>query len=581
MALFEVDDTGAVGLVTDIVPTRLDKNVWTKLDNGSARNDVIGSFEFFSELFVFPRAARNDDEVITALGDFENNVFEASENWAFFFKPTPLGELILSVYSFISFDRELFIYCSMKRVYCQDTSGAIYDITPADFEFESTMDLGWSGIVFGGILILNNGIDEPHYWVPTVEDQLATKLKPLSEAPGESPWPTGWSCRTIKGFKSALFACNITTDEGNSLPYYGMFSDFSEPGTLPREWIASASNSAGDFDLADDFGEIVDALSFRDQIIIWKERSVYGFRYSGGNQVYQRFTISTETGLLARNCLTNTDEFQVAITSDDLVVCDGSRLQSIANGRTRKGFYSTIDSINFRKSFVYHNKPNSEVWFFRPTRGNTFCNKALVFDYSNNTFVEKSFLGATGAVNSFRVLADEPAWQEVLTEWSNTDRIWNAPFLGETVERTMISLAVPVDETPEGETLYNSTLLVRGRNLFDGPGDRYPFVAERLSIPLPRGDKVDWASMKQVQYIVPKLESVEEEENFSMRVYMGFQWDQADTIRWVGPKIWKPGKKRMFFDEAGRFVSLRFEVDPGVPFELSGFNLEYKLVSRY
>lgn len=581
MARHEVDLAGSVGLVTDVLPSKLDKNVWTTLKNGSARDTSVGVQEFFSRLSLFPRAAIVDEDAVSLLANFQTQEYAESEEWPFFYYPTREEGVVLAVFSFIFVDQEVFVFCTQRRVYTQDSGGVINDVTPDGVDFSTNINRGWTGTVFGGILILNNGVDEPIFWMPTVEDQLATKARFLSEAPGDEPWPAGWSCRVLTGFKNALFAMNIQDDTGVRYPYLVKFSDFAEPGTLPRTWIAAPDNSAGDQDIADDFGSIVDALAFRDVLITWKERSCYGFRYVGGNDVYQRFTISTETGLLARNCIVNTDDFQVAITTDDLVVCDGNQIRSLAHQRVRRSFFRDLDSSMFQRSFLFHNSANSELWFFKPTTGNDFCNMAVVYDYRNNTFVEKEFVGATGAVNSFRVIQDDITWDEALEIWNDTERVWSAPFLGETTERVMISLAEIVGQDAQENLLYRSTMLVRGQGLFEGPGDEFPFVAERLSVPLPRGDKVDWASQKQVQYVEPKLEMMELADDFRMRVWVGFQWGQNDSIRWVGPKEWTPGRKRLFFHGAGRFISVRFEVDPGQRFEMSGYDIEYKLVSRY
>lgn len=581
MARHEVDLAGSAGLVTDVLPTKLDKNVWTTLRNGVARDTSIGVSEFFSRLEVFPRIPQQSDDALTLYLDFLEQTYEESEDWPFSFYPTTAAGVVLAVYSFIFGDQEIFIFCTQRRVYSQDQSGNIFDISPVDFDFNTNIDLGWSGLVFGGILVLNNGVDEPIFWAPNQTDNIATKVQWLSSAPGTDPWPVGWSCAALRGFKSALFALNITDDTGQRFPYLVKFSDFAEPGTLPTEWTATAENSAGDQDIADDFGNIVDALAFRDQLIVWKERSVYGFRFIGGNDVYKRYTISTETGLLARNCLVNTDSFQAAVTNDDLVACDGNTIQSLAHQRNRRGFFDDIDPQYYRRCFVFHNSPNHELWFFKPTVGNDFCNRILVFDYNNKTWVEKDTRGATGAVNSFRVVQEGMTWEEMLEAWSDTGKQWAAPFLGETTERAMISIVEVVGENEQQETLYDSTLLVRGRNLFDGPGDFFSFQAERLSIPLPRGDKVDWASQKQVQYLIPKLEDLEIGEDFEMRCWMGFQREQNQEIKWKGPKVWRPGTERIFFHGSGRFISVKFEVDPGHAFQMSGYDLEYKLVSKY
>lgn len=548
MARLEIDFAGSVGVVQDVLPSKLDKNTWTTLKNGVARDTSIGVQEFFS--------------------------------YKEFYSSVPEAEIFIALFSFLFQEQELYVVCTQAKVYVIDPADQVVDITPTGFSFQTNFFEGWQGILFGGILLLNNGVDEPVYWAPNAVDGLATKLEFLSNAPGSDPWPAGQTAKVLRGYKNALFAMNIS--DGNiRWPYLVRFSDFAEPGTLPAEWTAATDNSAGDLDLAEGFDEIVDALPFKDVLLIWKERSLYGMRYIGGNDVYKRYLISTETGVLTRGALVNTDDFQAAITKDDIVICDGTRIKSVVQGRNRKAFFSDMDPLNFPKCFAFHNSANKELWFFKPTLGQSYCNAVLIYDYANNTQVTKNFTGVTGAVIGFTAAQEGITWDAISGTWEDQgDDVWSPPFLGQTAEQTVLARALPVADV-SGDSRFSVGLLYRGKDLFDGSADLFDFVAERISVPIPRGDKVDWASIKQVTWIVPKLEEFQGGDEFILEVQVGFQWEQNEPIRWAPAKAWTPGTPRLFFHGAGRFISVRFQTPHNTKFLMSGYDLVYELVSRF
>jgi hypothetical protein len=101
---------------------------------------------------------------------------------------------------------------------------------------------------------------------------------------------------------------------------------------------------------------------------------------------------------------------------------------------------------------------------------------------------------------------------------------------------------------------------------------------ERMHIPFPNGDRMDWESVKQVSYVAPKCRRANPE--FYIDLWLGTQDDLDSPIRWHGPKRWRPGKKGVFFDKSGRFISLRARVPSDIDFRLTGYDIEYKLVSK-
>ena len=103
-------------------------------------------------------------------------------------------------------------------------------------------------------------------------------------------------------------------------------------------------------------------------------------------------------------------------------------------------------------------------------------------------------------------------------------------------------------------------------------------LLERLHIPFPRGDVMDWESRKQISYVAPKCRKAS--RDFYIDIWLGLQEDLDSPIKWIGPKRWRMGKKGVFFDKSARFVSLRARLPTNEEFRLTGYDVEYKLVSK-
>ena len=60
-------------------------------------------------------------------------------------------------------------------------------------------------------------------------------------------------------------------------------------------------------------------------------------------------------------CAVNTPLGHVVLTAGDVVVNNGTGVQSIANGAVRNYIFKNIDSTNYKRSFVTANPQRNEV----------------------------------------------------------------------------------------------------------------------------------------------------------------------------------------------------------------------------
>lgn len=386
MALLRVDNVGAAGFLPDMEHWQLDANAWTLVWDAS-----------FGENSALPPYLL--DEFIRQDGKLEETIF-------------------LSIFAQIVSQTTWLILCTQQKVYA--TRGKeLIDITPTGFQFAANTTERWQATSFNGFLVLNNNFDEPHYWPLDVTDEAVPRLRRLSDYPGSSPWPRGQSCKFIVGFNSALFAANITNASGN-FPYLVIFSDFAEPGTLPQAWEPRPENSAGRRDLAEGMDEIVGGLPFKDYLFIRKRNSVVIFRYTGGQFVYQRKTTSEETSILNKHCVCNTDMFQFVVAENDMYITEGTAHQSVIKNRVKQWFFKNLNKAGLDKVFCLHHSIGTEIWVLAPQGDSRFCNMALIWNYTENTFTLRTCQNYLAGVETLGVLPSGfISWGDLVGSWAD------------------------------------------------------------------------------------------------------------------------------------------------------------------
>lgn len=384
MALLRVDNVGAAGFRPDVEYWQLNANAWTFLrDVRLGENSIRPPYE-------------------------TTPLFEYIEQ--------ELDEIILGVFCHNSLGAWWQVFCTQRRVFV--TRGRdLIDITPTGFKFNANFEDRWQATSFNGFLILNNGFDEPHYWPIEAVDENTPKLVRLSNYPGTSPWPAGQTCKALESFNSCLFALNVANSTGR-FPYLVIFSDFAEPGTLPQAWEPRPENSAGRRDLAEGQDEIVGGKAFKSLLIIRKRTSVYVFRYTGGQFVYQRQVISEETSCMNKFCIVNTDAFQVAVGRNDIYITEGGAHRSIVKNKAKNWFFENMNEEALKASFVLFDSTSNEVWFLTCHNTSSFCNVALIWNYLEDTFTTKTCEQyITGTFGEGILEEGYVAWKDVEGVW--------------------------------------------------------------------------------------------------------------------------------------------------------------------
>ena len=276
----------------------------------------------------------------------------------------------------------------------------------------------WTGTILGGIPILNTGTAAPMFW----NLNLASKCADLTA------WPANTLCKSLRAYKNFLIALNVTKS-GTNYPYMVKWSHPADPGTLPSTWdVADATKDAGESDLAEGQDPIVDGLQLRDSFMIYKESSIWRMDYVGGVFVFRFSKVLGTSGALNRNCIVEADGFHVVLTGQDVIVHDGQTATSVLDKQTRRWLFQNIDATATSKAFVAKNPFLNEVFICFPSIGAATCNKALVWNYKDRTVsfrdlpnVNHMAFGPVDNTLAGNWNQDNDSWDSDLTAWNGPD----------------------------------------------------------------------------------------------------------------------------------------------------------------
>ncbi len=445
-----------------------------------------------------------------------------------------------------------------------DQAGTVSDITPTIY-VSPVLPSEANQTVINGFPVQNFRQSPPTFWDKNTSN-IAQAL------PG---WPAATTCRAIRTFSNFLFALNMT-EGGTELPTKLRWSNAAEPGTVPTEWVATATNNAGDASLADTAGGIVDAAALRGQFFIYKAHATYAANFVGGSFVFTFRKFLTTSGILARNCVTEAMGNHIVMTDGDILIHDGQNVRSLVDEKLRRFVFLQIDPTNFVNSFVFNYRASKEVWCCFPTQGFVEPNVAVVWDYAHDLLSIRELDETWSHAESGLVLATTAAldWDGQTDTWDGSAGSWNrAQFTG-AFERVLASVAVSTasGQSQLGDGLQRLLFVDDTSTTRDDLAVVGQITRESLDLGSPE-------ALKYVRRIWPRIEG---STGTVLKVRVGVQDEPSAPISWQAQQDYALNVDDFLnFDASGRYISVRFEDDsapgatPNALWRVHGFDLEY------
>lgn len=428
-----------------------------------------------------------------------------------------------------------------------DSSAARTDITGTAPTVDASYH--WTGGVFVGTLILNNGKDLPMFW----GGDTAANLAALTN------WDANHRCKILRPWKNYLVALDVTKT-ATRYKHMVMWSAAADPGTLPT-WAQTAATDAGEVDLAETTDHMVDALPLGDLLIIYKFASCYAMTYIGGQYIFQFRRIPGEWGMLSPNCGASIPGGHVVLAAGDVIMHDGSTMRSIISNRMRTWLFGSMDTTYYDRSFVVADASKNEVWICFPRSGASVCTTALIWNWLDNTFTVRSLDNVTAMTSGQFEYSVSDAWNANADTWGADDAIWNSSDIplaqSSLIMANSDKLLLVVDDS---QTKFHAT--------------EYPSRIERTGLAFDKPDQV-----KMVRSVTPRIDGA---SGGVVYIQVGGSMDPEGEYSWSDPVRYTIGTTRKADCFAtGRFLAYRIYSTSGLWWRVRSLDLDIVAMGAY
>jgi hypothetical protein len=383
--MIPVKNVGAIGVIKDASQSELPINAWTDASNIRFLNGDALQFYGHSEVYNSPSYVPQHLLPITLTG---------TKYW---------------------------IYQTASKSFVVTNSGGVAVHTDITHTTPRTGVVNqWTGFDFQGVPVFNAGdlASVPMYW----DLNITHKFVDLTN------WPASTYVKVLRKFKGFIIGLYVKDGTG-MYPYMMMWSHEADPGSLPSSYDPTdTTKDAGNMPIPDGDGEIVDGGQLKDSFIVYKERSAHRIDYVGGVFVLSQHQIFGMLGAMNRNCWAEFDGTHLVLTTNDVVIHDGYTAQSVLDNKARRFLFQNMDDTNKGNAFVFKNPFLNEIFVAYPSIGSTACDKALVYNYKDQTVTFRTLPNlnhaAYGGVDNTLGTswgADADSWDSDLTVWNGPD----------------------------------------------------------------------------------------------------------------------------------------------------------------
>jgi hypothetical protein len=446
---------------------------------------------------------------------------------------------------YVTTTARFWIHAGLAAVYADDgtTRTDITGTAPT-----GAIDDRWTGGSLNGVLVMNNGVDQPMFWGGDTSLNLATL----------TGWNSAWRCKSLKPFKNFLLALNVTKSTTN-YPHMVKWSDAADPGAVPASWDeADATKLAGEQDIAETPDLIVDGEQLGDIFVVYKERSRWGIQFIGGNDVFRFFRLPGDDGLLARGQVAVTPVGHVFMTAGDVKIHTGGAAQSILDGKMRKYIFSQIDSDVYGRAFLATQPQRSEVWICFPSAGQETCNMAVLWNWETGALGVRDLNAVTyGAAGLLSVTSSSNTWDADSEAWQDDDTAWNQDGTNASDARLLLTTTTPAILIADSSTKFNGT--------------DYTSYVQRSGM-----DFGDGYTYKTCRGLIPRIDAA---AGAVLSIEIGGADSAEESPVWSSPVSYTVGttfKADAF--ATGRYLAYRIKSESGQPWRVR--SVDFDIVSR-
>lgn len=447
------------------------------------------------------------------------------------------------------------VYAGLTKVYVTDMIGGHFNITRIASDYTANATNLWNGGILGKIPILNNGVDAPQQWNPV---GTGTKLVDLAN------WPASTKASIVRPFKNFLVALDVT-EASTRYPQLVRWSHPADPGAVPTSWdYTDTTKDAGRIELSETGDFCIDCMPMRDFNIIYKEKTAWAMQFVGGEFVFKFVQILREggAGILSRNCMVSLPGYQhFVVTFNDVIVHDGTRMESVIDARMRTALFNAIDGTNSGRVFVVANYARDEILVCIPQSGDSEPTLAFVWNYKDGQWSKYELPGISYAVAG---VVDTGSSGIIDSDSGIIDL--DTSIIDEREYNPTISKVVMAQPAATLIREYGTTEQFAGSNM--------TAYVERTGLAvsgLKNGDPVvDPTVSKLVSAVWPRMRGTG-----PVNVYVGGQETVNGTVTWEGPYAFNPNTDRKVdCRTSAKLLGVKFESTTNISWEIDGYELD-------
>lgn len=441
----------------------------------------------------------------------------------------------------------VWVYADEDEIYKINSAGTETKLGPASGTYGASFDIGWTGTILNGVLIMNNQIDEPQYTA------TATSMVDLPN------WPSGYLCKVMRSHKNFLIALGV--DDGGGLnPSQVLWSSPADLGSVPPSWDATdPAEQAGTYELADTPGSIVDGKNLGDSFIIYKEDSVWAMDFIGGNFTFRfRQLFDDKAGAIATGCVGEFEGKHFVLTVNDAYVHDGVTKKSVMDSRVRTALSSVDpDFIDKTRVIADYDRKEMLIHFVGPGSTDELANTIVAWNWEYNAWSYRQVSGISSVASGFVEAASgvTGTWNSTSGTWAENNQLWNEGI--ENLAKTGIIMAD-----------YTNSRLLELNTGTTYAGAVYPTFFQHRGV-----DFGNRSNIVRLNAIYPHIEGVTGD---TVYIRVGYENNPNEGVSWDGPYPFVIGQdEKVTCRVSGRFHSIEFYSTGGSVWSLTGYTVEW------
>ena len=412
----------------------------------------------------------------------------------------------------------------------------------------NTSSRRWTATNLNGLVVATNGFDAPQMW--PLSAGIPSTATPFRELQN---WPIGNSCKSIRSFRTFLVGLNW--NRANPEPRLVKWSTEASYGAAPSTWDETdATLDAGEYELSDTPGDIVDGLPLGDSFLIYKEDSIYIMNYVGTPYIFSFKLLSPTVGALSKEAIKEFDGGHFFIGNSDCYICNGQTVTPLLPNKVRRAMFEDLSGDNYQKCFVAADYVRNEMLACFPSSGSDVVDKALIWNWKDNTFSFRDLPDTSYIHDGIIDITAGATWDASTEEWDLGTGHWG--------ERNY-------DNVKKNLVFCDVTNTKIFRDSFGNTKDGTNMVSyiERTGL-----DLNDPQSVKFVSAVYPQIEVSGDN---TVNVYIGRQISTEQGITWEGPVAFNPNSQsKVSCRISGKYFGIKVESTTDIDWKLHGVAFE-------